>query len=212
MGRIRTTITMNDKVTRGVIDGDKDLQKFFNNVASQYARKIANALDLTHKKLYPKGIELWYKGAKDIDGKPDKVSFRKEIKQHGRWIKIRSIATPQPYITPGLHSWINRHAGKELSDHIATMNCIENYDDFNTLKLHYAFDMGYTGLPPFFRRPPIEKKDGKGYKIIPIYMNGETWYRNNLFQKGAQGKNLRDYLMKSYYVKQGRKVFNTYCK
>lgn len=198
-----TTLSMNTKEARMLIGNNKELQKFYDNFLTRLCNAAAKALDTTHRIIYERGVNLWY-GDGAIDGKPLKATFRKEITQTRGRVEIRSIATPTPYITPGLAKWMDRHLDEPLHESSVPKG-VSTWDDFDTLKLHYSFEEGFTGLPKIFRRRPVGGTKG-------IKSGGRVYWFNPNFKKGKNGVNLRDYLINDYYVKQAKKIFNQHFK
>ncbi len=196
-----TTLSMNTKSMKGIIGGDKELQKYFDNFLTRFCNAAMRALEQTHKTIYKRGVDLWY-GGNAVDGKPLKATFTKSVKQTRGRVELRSIATPTPYITPGLSKWMKSHLGTPLNESSAPEGA-STWDDFDTLKLHYAFEEGFTGLPKVFRHKP--SYGGKSF-----VSGGRMYWYNSRYKEGRNGVNLKDYLINDYYVKQSKKVFNKY--
>lgn len=194
-----TTLSMNTKYAKSIINGDGEIQKEFDNYLTRLCNACARALDKTHRIIYKRGVNLWY-GGNAIDGKPLDATFKTSVTQHNGRVVIKSIATPTPYKTPGLVRWMDVHLNTQLNETNPPSGA-STWDDFDTLKLHYAFDEGFTGLPKIFRHKP--QGGAKGF-----YSGGIQYWYNPNFKMGRNGINLYDYLINDYYVKQAKKVFN----
>lgn len=201
-----TTLKMNTPAIKKLVGGNTELQRNLDNIFTQYCNKVAKALDQTHRTLYKRGVDLWFKSSGGrIDGKPRNAKFTKEITQRKGFVNIVSIADPVPYKTAGLEKWISRHADETLNETSVPAGA-STWPDLDTLKLNYHFNEGFVGLPELFRRPHGTMTSDK-----PNFHNGKPYWTNIYFKKG-KGENLKDYLLNDYYVKQGQKVFNSFLK